>query len=151
MDGSKKTQGPKMKYKKHKIERTRTPIATTHKVFGEIRQTIKYLVKVTSEDGSFFYTTSVAQARREINFRVREEAHTAAAAVVFAALLLFAGCAPPQPPRVGTVCVDAQPQKPLRLRRWIPGSAAGGYPLLCADYEHACDGNRCEALPAKVK
>ena len=59
----------------------------------------------------------------------------------------FCGCTPAKEPTTGRVCVDTHARGgALVLRRWIPGSAAAGYPLQCATYAHKCRSTGCEAL-----
>lgn len=74
------------------------------------------------------------------------------AACAFCAIALLAlcivlvGCQRPAKAPIGIVCADKNSTNKLVLRRWIPGSAAAGYPLVCAEYRHSCTDNRCEAV-----
>jgi len=68
------------------------------------------------------------------------------AIALLALCIVLVGCQrPAKVPPTGTVCADKNSTK-LVLRRWIPGSAAAGYPLVCAEYRHSCTSGHCEAV-----
>lgn len=68
------------------------------------------------------------------------------AIALLALCVVLVGCQRPAKAPIGIVCADKNSTNKLVLRRWIPGSAAAGYPLVCAEYRHSCTDNRCEAV-----